>query len=772
MIPNYRRDAPDRIDDPLAEVPLSPFPLPTTLQGLMVEVTSPAGGDLLFDSMVGHEGLSSLFEFHARLYSTDSALDLSKLLGEKVAITITLQKTEKKRVFAGIVAKARALPSYIVDASSESGFAYYSVVLRPEFWVATLNKTFRIFSKKTTIEIIETVLQEDNVTFTNNVNAAGKVVREYCVQYNESNYNFVSRLMEEEGIFYFFEFADSGATMILADANKAATDIDPCDMTVVRTNAVNCVTMFNAQNQIIAKDFAAVDFYYMTPGALFKAAESGEGLGGEVYEYPGGYIDSDGASTVGAKRLEEIVWPGKLAFGEGSVLDFAAGAAFAVENHARSDLNQKYLVHSVEHRIAFSAPTTNRNERYLRYTNKFTALPFDVPFAPPRNTPKPKAYGFQTAIVVGPSDKEVHCDEEGRVFVQFNWDREGEYDGANGCPVRCMQGWAGNGFGLAFIPRIGMEALITFENGNPDLPVIIGCLYNGDNKMPAEVPAEPRIMMLKTKTSPEKDENANVMSFDDTDENEKITFKATKDFELSSIANENTFLVKQEGEKTTNQLQIVDGLLETTITKGEKKTTIEEGNYSIALKKGSLTIELEDGDEVITLKKGNYIMNFEDGEMTITAKKDIAITTDAGLTVTAQKDIAFESQASILLTATKDVEITATGEIKITATKNITEKATMDVITEGMNISQKATMDHNIEGLNVNQKAQVAWSGEGLNWGAKATIGATLEGLTVECKGTIEGKYCGLQATLDGSLMSTTQGGMIAALKGGFNMIG
>ncbi|MDR1208136.1 MAG: type VI secretion system tip protein VgrG, partial [Holosporales bacterium] len=449
-----------------------------------------------------------------------------------------------------------------------------------------------------------------------------------------------------------------------------------------------------------------------------------------------------------------------------------AGSVFKLEKHVRSDLNQKYLIHAVEHEIAFSSPTGNRNERYLRYSNKFTALPFDIPFAPLRNTPKPKAYGFQTAVVVGPSDKEIHCDEEGRVFVQFNWDKEGEYDGENSCPVRCMQGWAGNGFGFAFIPRIGMEVVVTFENGNPDLPVIIGCLYNGENKMPEEVPGEPRIMMLKTKTSPEKDANANLMSFDDTDENEKITFNATKNFELSSIANENIFLVKQEGEKTTNQLQITDGLLETTITKGEKKTSIEEGNYSIALKKGSLTIELEDGDEVITLKKGNYIMNFDDGEMTITAKKDISITTDAGLTVTAQKDIALTSQASITLTATKDIELSATGEVKITATKNITEKATMDVITEGMNINQKATMDHNIEGLNINQKAQLGWSGEGLNWGAKATLGATMEGLTVECKGTVEGKYCGLQATLDGSLMSTTQGGVIAALKGGMNMIG
>ncbi|MDR1907802.1 MAG: type VI secretion system tip protein VgrG, partial [Holosporales bacterium] len=459
--PNYRFDFPEEITDPLAEIPLASLPLPSTSAGLTVEVSSALGkDDLLFESMVGREAISTLFEFNMRFYSQDPELDLSKLMGKPLAITVTLLKEESKHFFGGIVSKARSLPSYVVDTASKTNLAYYSVALRPDFWLATLNKTFRIFVKQKTIDIIETVLKEDNVTFTNNASSAGKILREYCVQYNESNFEFVSRLMEEEGIFYFFEHSASGASMVLADANKSAVDIDPCDISVVRTDAVNCVTLFNAQNQIVAKKFAAADYNYMTPGAILKATGSGEGLGGEVYEYPGGYIDSDGASNVGTTRMTEISWPEKLAFGESTVLAFFPGAAFKLAKHPRSDLNQKYLLYSVEHKITHNENNGNkwnRKEHRLLYTNKFTALPFDVPFAPLRNTPKPKAYGFQTALVVGPSDKEIHCDEEGRVFVQFNWDREGELDGANSCPVRCMQGWAGNGFGLAFIPRIGME---------------------------------------------------------------------------------------------------------------------------------------------------------------------------------------------------------------------------------------------------------------------------------------------------------------------------
>jgi type VI secretion system secreted protein VgrG len=759
-------------------------------EGLAVTVTSPAGSDVLqFESLAGRDAISSPFEYHVRLYSTDAEVDLTSLLGEPFALTVASQEGDKEFYFSGIVTQARSLPSYIVDASAKSYIAFYHVVLRPDFWLTTVNKTSRIFVEKSAVDIIEEVLGEDSVTFSNKTNSAGKAVRAYCVQYNESNFNFVSRLMEEEGIFYFFEHSDSGATMVLADANKSTISIDPCDISVAKVNSTSSISLFNSQTQIVAKEFSAVDYDYMTPATLLKATGSGEGLGGEVYEYPGGYVDSDGASSVGTTRIAEISWPENLVFGEGSVFGFTAGAMFNATKHVRSDLNQKYVLYSVEHKLIHKPRDNNRIDRgrKLVYLNKFTALPFDIPFAPLRNTPKPKADGFQTAVVVGPSDKEIHCDEEGRVFVQFNWDKEGEKDGAIACPVRCMQGWAGNGFGLAFIPRIGMEVLVVFENGNPDLPVIVGCLYNGENKMPAEVTAEPRIAMLKTKTSPEKEENANVMSFDDTDENEKIMFNATKNFELSSIAKENIFLVKQEGEKTTNQLQITDGLLETTITKGEKTTTIEEGNYTIALKKGSLTITLDDGDKVVTLTKGNYIITCDDGELTITAKKDVSITTDAAMSITAQKDITLTSQASIILEATKDIELKATGEIKMTATKNISEKATADVIVEGMNIQQKATMDHKvealniaqkasmdhkIEGLNIAQKATVGWTGEGLTWGAKGTLEAKLEALMVACNGTIDGKYAGLMATLDGSVMSTTKGGAIAALKGGISMIG
>ncbi|GHS94168.1 hypothetical protein AGMMS49949_07860 [Alphaproteobacteria bacterium] len=728
----------------------------------MVSVKSPLGDDLLFDAFIGTEAISELFEYHIRCYATKPDLDIKSLVGKKASITITTLKTETKRHFAGIVSQAQTLPAFLLDPKEKHYLAYYALTLRPEFWISTLTKNFRVFTKKKTKEIIEAVLQEANVTFSNKASSLGGNMREYCVQYNESNFAFVSRLMEEEGIFYFFEHSDSGAEMILAGENKSATKIsDKVTFGTLWPSTFNNVATWGAQEQVVAKKFSVIDLDYRKPSTPLKGSESAESFGGEVYEYPGNYPDSDGASKAAKRRMDEMFWTKSLAFGQSSVLEFSAGASFTLEKHTRKDLNQKYLIYAVKHSFMRRPVKKNpeKQEDYqLTYENHATVLPDSVPFVPLRQTQKPKVYGVQTGVVVGPEDKDIHSDEEGRVYVQFLWDREGEKDGKDLLPVRCMQGWAGAGFGLAFVPRIGMEVVVSFENGDPDRPLIMGCVYNGESKMPEAVSQEPRIAMLKTKTSPEDEDKANIMSFDDTKDKEKITFRATKNFELSSIAKENVFLVKQEGEKTTNQLQITEGLLETTITKGEQKMLIEEGNSSTTLKKGSLTIELEDGDNVVTIKKGNIIVKVEDGEMTLTVEKDVTLKTNAALSVTAAKDITLKSDAGIVIKAAKDITIEAGANMNL--------KATADYKCEAKSISDKAQMDVKIEGLNISEKSSLDCKREGLNISDKATLGLKGDGLTVTFKAITTGDYGGLMATLKGDVNASTTGGVMGAVKG------
>lgn len=742
-VPAYRMDRPFETIDPFEGVPYTRLPMPSQQDAMFVQIKSPLGpDDLLFDAFEGREALSELFEFHVRLYSPDPSIDFKKLLGKNLSIcvrTIKDKTPSNARFLAGIVSQVQALPSFVLETTPPK-LAYYNVTLRPPFWLSTLGKGFRVFMKKKTIDIIEAVLKEDGVAFSNKA-SAGKNLREYCVQYDESNFDFVSRLMEEEGIFYYFEFGAGGATMTLIDANKLGTDLGEFPMDTYRPDVVNGITLLNAQNQVVAKKFEAVDRDYMKPSTELRGKDSGQSLGGEVYEYPGHFLDSGGASQTGPRRMKEIAAPENLTFGQSGVLVFQAGGIFKLSKHPRAALNQKYLLVAVEHRIQHRPPQTLqgaasplRSKVQMIYANRFTAMPNDTPFMPPRTTPRPKIYGVQTAIVVGPKGKEIHCDEEGRVFVQFWWDREGKKDEKSSIPVRCMQGWAGGNFGLAFVPRIGMEVLVAFENGNPDRPIIVGCLYNGENKMPSAVPKEPRIAMLKTQTSPDSTES-NIMSFDDTKDAEKIYFHATKNYELQSEAKDNQFLVKQDGENTKTQTQIAKGLLETTIKEGEKKVQIDKGNYSIQLKKGSMTIKLDDGDKVLTLSKGNYTINIEKGKMTVTAKQDISFKTDANFSVVAAKDIILK----------------ATGNISLEATKNVTIKSTMDTKIDALNLSEKAKLECKREGLNVSDKATLLLKGEGL---------------TVNYKGTVAGVYAGLTATLKGDVTAMTQGGVLGAVKG------
>lgn len=748
LIPNYRSDHPEEIIDNLMDDPAVSFPAPTNPKNMHVTIESPLKKSVIFESLIGTETLSEPFEFQVRMYSENVAIDFKKILGKNLAVCFaTVGKKKIKKYFAGIVSHVRSLNSFVMDPKSKKQIAFYSVTLRPQFWCAKLSKQSRIFMKKKTIDIIEQVLKEEKVKFTNKATSLGKTLREYCVQYNESNFDFVSRLMEEEGIFYYFQYSASGEKMILAGENKAADVIStPYSLEVVRTDVLNCITLFNSQEQITAKKFSAIDYDYMKPETLLKSTGNGKGLGGLVYEYPGQHLTSSIASKVGKRRLTEINWPQSLTYGRSTALEFAAGSSFKLEKHPRKSLNTKYLLYKVHHHLRQRPHKNNRfidkDNQNVLYSNEFTALPMNIPFTPLRNTPKPQIVGNQTALVVGPSNKEIEIDKKGRVLIQFHWDTIGKKDGKTSAPVRYMQGWAGPGFGFVAVPRIGMEVVVSFMNGDPDRPLIIGCVYNGKNEMPSEVTKEPRVTIFKTKTSPKDGKKANIFSFNDSKDKEKITMNATKDFELSSIAEKNLFLVKQDGDKTTNKLEIKDGLLSTTIKKGEKKTNINEGNYSILLKKGSLKITLENGDNVITLKKGNYILNVDSGSITVKAKKNIS----------------FQSKANIIMKANKNIELDAKGAIKITAKKNITEKATMDIIRDAKAISDKAKMDVKIKGLNIAETAQVDCKRQGLNIKDTAKVQAAISG--------------SVKATLEGKVMAEVKGGATAAVKGAITMLG
>lgn len=768
---NYRSDEPQSVVNSFDGVPILQGPY-TTEKGSWVSIKSSLPKDsIVFDNMIGTEAISEPFEFKVRVSSSDPSIDSKKILEKSIAVALKVKGQNKERYFSGVATHFQSLEGFVTDAEKKTKVCYYAITLRPTFWLSKLSKKSRIFIKKKAIDIIQAVLKEDKVKFDDKTGQLGKGIKEYCVQYNESNFDFVSRLMEEVGIFYFFEHSASGEKMILAGENSSAKKLTgEFSMVHARSDVIDVMQSVNSQDQIVAKGFEGVDYDYMKPNEMIKAKETGKGLGGDVYEYPAVYTDNSNAKKLSKKRLEEIDWPGKLIFGKSTFLEFVSGALFKLEKHINSPLNKEYLIYRVGHSLNIRPDEgrhshQNSNDLGIIYKNTFTALPKSTPFVPLRNTEKPKIYGTQTAVVVGPSGNEISIDDEGRVLVQFNWDKDGAKDGKTSCPVRCMQSWAGGNFGAAVIPRIKMEVVISFTNGDPDQPLIIGCVYNGTNKMPEQVRKDPRIAMLKTLTSPDGGKS-NIVMFDDSKDKEKITVNATKDFELSSIEEKNLFTVIQDGKETVSKIDIKDGLLQTKITKGEKKVLIDEGNYSVEMKKGSMSVKIDDGDNILKVEKGNCIFTFADGELKITVKKDITIKTEAGIVIEAKKDIKIKSDAGISLKATKDIDLEATGSINLKATKDIVLEATSSInLKATKDIVGKATMNFKIEGMNVTQKATMDFKREGLNIADKAK-------LNLKCEGTVGGKFVGtLSAGMEG-VKAEVKGSAMAALAGALTAIG
>lgn len=320
--------------------------------------------------------------------------------------------------------------------------------------------------------------------------------REYCVQYRESELAFISRLMEEEGIYYWFEHSDKGHILIMADASSVHTSIagDPkLEFHVVsgETPKFEHIYKFRFAQEVRPGGVMLRDFDFKKPKldlSADKTADRDTEL--QIYEYPGSYVQPSDATTFSEIRLQELQTSRKVGEGTSNSKRLIPGYKFKMERHRRKDFNREYLLTRVAHygeqvqELKEAAGSTQGNE----YRADFCFIPSDLQFRPPRVTRRPVVYGSQTAIVTGPKGEEIYPDEHGRVKVQFHWDREGKRDEKSSCWIRVSQTWAGPNWGAIIIPRIGQEVVVQFLEGDPDRPIIMGTVYNGDNRPPFALP--------------------------------------------------------------------------------------------------------------------------------------------------------------------------------------------------------------------------------------------------------------------------------------------
>jgi type VI secretion system secreted protein VgrG len=583
-------------------------------------VTAPGGLEFDLVSFRGEEYLSGLFHFTLELKSTAKTAAFSNIVGKPVGLEIELAQDGVQRHIHGIVGR-------FVQGGHDDRQATYFADLYPWLWLLSHGSDCRIFQEKTVPDIIKQVFGDVGQTDFKAELQSSYSPRIYCVQYNETHLDFVSRLMEEAGIFYFFRHSSSKHELVLADAGSVCGPCTGSD--VIRCSPLSDVELENVmiscsiEESVVPGIYSHDDFNFETPSTDLETKASGT-KGSEptrrlVFEYPGGFADSGAGGKLSDVRIQELEAPQKTLRGRCFAPGLTAGGTFTLENHYRDDLNREYLVTMVSHDAGADV-----------YTTSFEAIPSDVPLRPRRLTRRPRIAGTQTAIVVGKSGQEIWTDKYGRVKVQFHWDREGKKDEKSSCWVRVAQGWAGKTWGQIYIPRIGQEVVVSFEEGDPDRPLITGSVYNAEQMVPYSLPDNQTQSGLKTRSTSKGDgETFNELRFEDKKDSEQIYFHAEKDFERIV---ENNDTLKVGFEKKDKGDQTIDIYNDRTITieEGNDKLQVKKGNRDVLIDKGNLTLEISKGNQDVTIGQGDRTVKIDTGADTLKVKGDRSVTIQTG----------------------------------------------------------------------------------------------------------------------------------------------
>jgi type VI secretion system secreted protein VgrG len=504
-----------------------------------------APGTLTFTQLSGEEAINRCFSYSVGLASTDFAVDPLKMLGTRVSVRVEAEAAE--RWFDGMVSGFRLV-------RMDEAVAEYEAELRPWLWFLSQTVDCRVFQRKSVPEIIEEIFAKYPDA---NYDLRLQVVfapREYCVQYNESDLDFVQRLMEHEGILYFFEYADGAHTLVLVDAVTALQPAEGYETVPFHSEPDASRRDREYLNQWIPCStvrpgtFTHTDYDFEKPGAdlTTQSAEpfGHDQSGSECYSNPGVYTELDRGETLAAIRREQLQAGHVRVTASGTVRGLAAGRAFQLEGFPREDQNVAHFVVSARYSLVDPGYRSGVGRTEEDYRVTIEAAPSALPFRPPQATPRPVMRGPQTATVVGPAGEEIFTDEYARVKVQFHWDRLGGRDENSSCFVRVSQSWAGAGWGFIQIPRIGQEVVIDFIEGDPDRPIITGRVYNAAEMPPYGLPGNATQSGWKSNSSPGGG-GYNELMFEDKAGAELVNFQAQKDHALL-VKNDRTKLVKHD----------------------------------------------------------------------------------------------------------------------------------------------------------------------------------------------------------------------------------
>lgn len=599
-------------------------------------LTTPLGEDvLLLQRFDGSEALSEPFEFQLTMASEDDAVDPARLVGKRLTLWADRgdEDSDDGACWSGIVASfGRSGSRWFAGAGEAQELTLYEAVLVPWFWQLKLVEDCRIFQQQSIPDIVDAILGELQLG-QHEFRLSGKYPPiEYCVQYNESSFDFIARLLEDAGIHYYFrhdphEPADKlvisdhqekdykGQVANLRYAANWAEQYEPVVFELARRQGMRTghLAMRDFDFTRPAQDMDAGVDTLLTVGANKSLQRFG---------YPGGYLDRDGGDTR-AKLAMEIEEAGHERLdGSATFLQIRPGMAFRLDDAPNAVLEPAWRTLRARHRGENNLADDN-GESY--YRNDFTVMPLERPWRPLRRTPRPRIRGPQTAIVTGPGGEEIYTDQYGRVKLHFFWDRHGSADDKSSCWVRVSQAWAGNGWGAFFLPRIGMEVIVDFIDGDPDHPLVCGCVYNGANATPYALPGEMTKSTLKTMSS-KGGGGFNELRFEDKKGSEEIFLHAARDL---------------QARVEHDSVEAVGGDRDISIAGNRKETVKGDQHHEV---KGA-RVSAVDKDDGLSVK----------GNLSISANQDIGI--DAGGSAMHQAGMEFHVKAGTNLVLEAGVSI-------------------------------------------------------------------------------------------------------------------
>ena len=694
----------------------------------LAAISTPLGPDaLLLVWMTGEEALSQLFSYSVDVVSTRLDIAMDEIIGKKASIRVDLADGSKRH-FHGIVAQFE-------QGGTDQRFGAYRLELRPHLWLLTRRADCRIYQGKSVPDIVKDVLDRAGITDVEFRISGAHAARGYCVQYRETDFAFVSRLLEDEGIYYFFQHHEDRHVLVLTDAASTA---QPCPNQAEAYCAGDSggleerdeITAWRARRRLHSGKVALKDYNFEDPTNALDtdkatATTIGDNSKLEVYDHdPCDYGTVADGATIAGLRMEELETAAFSVEGESGCRAFATGFKFTVKNHAVAATDGKeFLISALTHRLTQPSPYASGGSADSVYENSFQCVPADAPFRPARVTPRPRIAGPQTAMVVGPSGEEIHVDKYGRVLVQFPWDRLGKKDEKSSCWVRVTQAWASKQFGFFAHPRIGDEVIVEFLEGDPDRPIITGCVYNAQTMPPYELPANKTRTGVKTRSSKGAGPaNFNEIRFEDKKGSEEVYIHAEKD-QNTVIENDQTVEIGHDQSVTIGHDQTLEVgndqsatiAKNRTLSVGENETTDIGANRTESVgKKHDESI----GDSMSlsvgksrSMSIGTDLSETVGGSMTLSVSKDrttsisgkitVDVGKDAALTIGGKQTVAVSKEASL---SAKKIQLTADDEISfVTGSASFTLKKNGDITIKGKKITVQGSGDVVIKGSKVTQ---------------------------------------------------------------------